>query len=422
MLKTACLLGVCLLSAAHAACPAAGVESSSAIATWAASLGPTTVAKIVRAEELDADRGYLIPKNLVTPQAEAEFRAWWYREAFSINIALSLSLISIWAALLARTIWEPWDGCPTDWPPSLLPVVATLCLSALLGLVGLVGLHLLADRTAAWSIARLYFPAISICSLLPYAYQVREWCATGVDVFDVCSAEATAAHAANEAADAAAGTYSEPWLAIGLARVPIELLTSCLVGVIYLMPTRGVHRLALASATVFHIALGAIEFTAYLHGHTRPIAGSRGPVVPRRTLPPLGWNLARVWGAADPALRYHVVVYAVGVVAFAVGWSSIQCSLAEHARARYWGERLRLEGGTGGEVGGKARQERAWSPSVVGKEASCVACMSGRRAFAMVPCGHRCLCAECGEKIIAGQQACPICRGPISGVLRVYET
>ena len=38
----------------------------------------------------------------------------------------------------------------------------------------------------------------------------------------------------------------------------------------------------LASATVFHIALGAIEFTAYLHGHTRPIAGSRGPVVPRR--------------------------------------------------------------------------------------------------------------------------------------------
>lgn len=58
----------------------------------------------------------------------------------------------------------------------------------------------------------------------------------------------------------------------------------------------------------------------------------------------------------------------------------------------------------------------------------CVVCMNDnhRKTHAFVPCGHRCVCQECGERIMArkasGRDAdCPICRLPAMMVMPVFD-
>ena len=46
----------------------------------------------------------------------------------------------------------------------------------------------------------------------------------------------------------------------------------------------------------------------------------------------------------------------------------------------------------------------------------CAICLDGNAEYAVVPCGHRCLCASC----IKAVSECPVCRGAMTAVLRVF--
>ena len=46
----------------------------------------------------------------------------------------------------------------------------------------------------------------------------------------------------------------------------------------------------------------------------------------------------------------------------------------------------------------------------------CAVCLDGNAEYAVVPCGHRCLCASC----IKAVPECPVCRGAMTAVLRVF--
>ena len=46
----------------------------------------------------------------------------------------------------------------------------------------------------------------------------------------------------------------------------------------------------------------------------------------------------------------------------------------------------------------------------------CAICLDGNAEYAVVPCGHRCLCARCTKAV----SECPVCRGEMTAVLRVF--
>ena len=46
----------------------------------------------------------------------------------------------------------------------------------------------------------------------------------------------------------------------------------------------------------------------------------------------------------------------------------------------------------------------------------CAVCLDGDAEYAVIPCGHRCLCASC----IKAVSECPVCRGTMTDVLRVF--
>ena len=52
-------------------------------------------------------------------------------------------------------------------------------------------------------------------------------------------------------------------------------------------------------------------------------------------------------------------------------------------------------------------------------EPMCVVCLERRPTMAVYPCGHRCLCAEDAPRFVG--TACPICRGPVTSVLAIYD-
>ena len=49
----------------------------------------------------------------------------------------------------------------------------------------------------------------------------------------------------------------------------------------------------------------------------------------------------------------------------------------------------------------------------------CAICLDAESTHALVPCGHRCVCAVCAERALRSGQ-CPLCREPCDTALRVY--
>jgi hypothetical protein len=45
----------------------------------------------------------------------------------------------------------------------------------------------------------------------------------------------------------------------------------------------------------------------------------------------------------------------------------------------------------------------------------CAVCMDARRTDACLPCGHKCVCEECGRRLVGAP--CPVCRRPVSGMV-----
>lgn len=47
----------------------------------------------------------------------------------------------------------------------------------------------------------------------------------------------------------------------------------------------------------------------------------------------------------------------------------------------------------------------------------CVVCMDSPRTHALLPCGHKCICASCAPRLAA----CPICRVPKRSIVRIFD-
>ena len=47
----------------------------------------------------------------------------------------------------------------------------------------------------------------------------------------------------------------------------------------------------------------------------------------------------------------------------------------------------------------------------------CVVCLDDEPTHAVLPCGHRCLCAGC---LVAAARECPVCRTPSQGTVRIF--
>ena len=50
----------------------------------------------------------------------------------------------------------------------------------------------------------------------------------------------------------------------------------------------------------------------------------------------------------------------------------------------------------------------------------CVFCMDEPKVVALIPCGHKCLCEACAERVQVGD-SCPICRAPVSAKYQIFD-
>eukprot|EP00928_Gymnodinium_smaydae_P025038 TRINITY_DN20080_c0_g1_i1.p1 TRINITY_DN20080_c0_g1~~TRINITY_DN20080_c0_g1_i1.p1 ORF type:complete len:362 (-),score=38.01 TRINITY_DN20080_c0_g1_i1:45-1130(-) len=81
-----------------------------------------------------------------------------------------------------------------------------------------------------------------------------------------------------------------------------------------------------------------------------------------------------------------------------------------------------------------ARERRAAAAAVLGacvpstcggpveSSDTCVVCLSSPKTHAFVPCGHRCVCAACGDAVAHGRShaTCPVCRVAVESVLQIF--
>ena len=61
------------------------------------------------------------------------------------------------------------------------------------------------------------------------------------------------------------------------------------------------------------------------------------------------------------------------------------------------------------------------APQPEAEEALCVVCMDAPKSHVIRPCMHMCTCEACTQQLQEqGAQSCPVCRGPIEGIERVF--
>jgi hypothetical protein len=65
-----------------------------------------------------------------------------------------------------------------------------------------------------------------------------------------------------------------------------------------------------------------------------------------------------------------------------------------------------------------AREERASSNCSVSHYGECIMCLSERATHAVVPCGHMVVCETCSGQ--ARLEQCPLCRGTVAQLMRVF--
>ena len=51
----------------------------------------------------------------------------------------------------------------------------------------------------------------------------------------------------------------------------------------------------------------------------------------------------------------------------------------------------------------------------------CCVCLDDEKTMVVVPCGHKCMCEPCATQLQKQGAHCPLCRGPMVRVTRVYE-
>jgi hypothetical protein len=61
------------------------------------------------------------------------------------------------------------------------------------------------------------------------------------------------------------------------------------------------------------------------------------------------------------------------------------------------------------------------APHPDAEETMCVVCMDAPKEYAIVPCGHQCVCEACAERLTKTRTPkCPVCREPIQQTMKVF--
>lgn len=50
----------------------------------------------------------------------------------------------------------------------------------------------------------------------------------------------------------------------------------------------------------------------------------------------------------------------------------------------------------------------------------CCVCMAKAKTHALLPCGHRCVCASCADAVVRRCQTCPICRSTVEQRVQIF--
>merc|ERR1712232_562924 len=83
---------------------------------------------------------------------------------------------------------------------------------------------------------------------------------------------------------------------------------------------------------------------------------------------------------------------------------------------------------TGGHVSAPGKSKAGASPSVAQTEEDddsglCTVCLEVPADAAVVPCGHMCACYDCLQMLSTSRTPlCPMCRGPVTAVIRIYRS
>jgi hypothetical protein len=51
------------------------------------------------------------------------------------------------------------------------------------------------------------------------------------------------------------------------------------------------------------------------------------------------------------------------------------------------------------------------------EDKECTICLTENKDTLIMPCGHFCICSECGKSLIKAKQTCPVCRGNIGSLI-----
>ena len=67
----------------------------------------------------------------------------------------------------------------------------------------------------------------------------------------------------------------------------------------------------------------------------------------------------------------------------------------------------------------RERMKEAAKKSHVMETDECVICLDGKAEWALIPCGHLCLCDVCKEG--AASRECPMCCSKPTGICKIYH-
>ena len=73
------------------------------------------------------------------------------------------------------------------------------------------------------------------------------------------------------------------------------------------------------------------------------------------------------------------------------------------------------------DIGAALAKKKEDAATSVATALQCVVCMKNERSMAIVPCGHKCLCEDCGKRSVIRDNKCPMCRAEIQMFMRVWE-
>jgi E3 ubiquitin-protein ligase MGRN1 len=51
----------------------------------------------------------------------------------------------------------------------------------------------------------------------------------------------------------------------------------------------------------------------------------------------------------------------------------------------------------------------------------CLVCLDEEKDTVVMPCGHLCVCSDCGKGLVKNKHTCPVCRGHIQSLIPIAK-